>query len=524
VRLTPLVRVFALTMMAVLLVETAWMLVVPPFRGMDEHDHAYKAAAVADGDWGWAHTPSPQDWGAFVQVPSDLPEAAAPICESLPYTTDDNCHGRKIDDDTTEIASSASQYNPAFYGVVGTVARPFSGATSLYVMRLATALMCAALLGLAAVALRIWSRSPWPVLGLMLTATPMLTYSNSIVAPNGVELCAAAVVWSALLGLCRPLRDLPPQVRSRLVVLATVGAVPLVTVRMLGPLWLALILGTVALLLPREGWRPLLRSRTTWMCASVVLVFMVGAVGWDLVAKTNALTHAQNYSESPWPLLPQLEVLWLLQAVAAFPARDELAALPLYAIVAVSWWVLLAAALRHGRARFRVSLAVAVGVSLAVPAAMTVLTFASEGTVWQGRYGYPYSLGFCLLCGYALDRAGVAPRRTPLVVAGATLVWASTQVIGQLGVLLKQSRISPLADTSAWLQPPAWLVVVLTAAAAGLLLLAQLGPRPVRRTAGVEPPSDNAVRPAQVVGSEPAHAEPVRAKTEILRRHSADIA
>jgi hypothetical protein len=487
VSLTPLVRVFALTMLAVLLVETAWMLTVPPFRGMDEHDHAYKTAAVGGGDWGWDHTPSPQDWGSFVRVPTALPEAAAPICESLPYTTDDNCHGHATANGETEIASSASQYNPAFYGVVGTVARPFSGSTSLYVMRLATALICAVLMGLAAAALRVWSRSPWPLVGLVLAATPMLIYSNSIVAPNGVELCAAAVVWSALLGLCRPLPDVPARVRSRLIVLATVGAVPLVTVRTLGPLWLALILGTLVLLLPREGWKPLLRSRTTWVCAAVVLVFLFLAVGWDYVANPNTLTHAENYTESPWPLIPQLEVLWLLQSVAAFPARDELAPLPLYAIAAVAWWVLLAAGLRHGGARVRISLAVATGVSLAVPAVMTVITFASEGTVWQGRYGYPYSLGIWLLCGYALDRAGVAPRRTPLLVAGATLAWAVTQVIGQLGVLIPQGRTSPLADTSAWLQPPVWLVIALTAAAAGLLLHAQLGPRPFRQTAEVEP-------------------------------------
>lgn len=469
---TPAVRVFLLTVLGIFLVQSVWVLVVPPFRGMDEHDHAYKAAAVAAGDWGWQHVPSPQGWGAYVQVPAALPRAAAPICESLPYTTDDNCGVGRGDRGEVEVASSASQYNPAYYGFVGTVAKAFSGTTSLYVMRLATALVCAVLIGLAAAALRLWARTPWPAVGLVVATTPIVTYSTSIVAPNGVELAAAALVWCALLGLART--GTTTRLRSRLVVLATVGAVPLVTVRSLGPLWLALILLTVAVLLPREVWRWLPRSRTTWACVGVVGLCLVAAVAWTLAAGTNALSHSEHFEESPWPMMPKLEILWLMQAVAAFPARDELAPLPLYAVAAVTWWVLLAAAVRAGTARTRAVLGLTALLSLAVPAAATAATFASEGTVWQGRYGYPYALGFWVLCGFVLDRARLVPRRADLVVVAAGIGWGVTQTIGQLSVLVPQSRKSPLAHSSAWLQPPVWLVVVLSVAATAVVVRALL--------------------------------------------------
>jgi hypothetical protein len=275
--------------------------------------------------------------------------------------------------------------------------------------------------------------------------------------------------------------------------------VPLVTVRSLGPLWLALILLTVAILLPRDSWRWLVRSRTTWSCVGVVLVFLALAMGWTLAAGTNALSHSSHFEESPWPMMPKLEILWLMQAVAAFPARDELAPLPLYAIAAVTWWALLAAAMRAGTVRTRTVLGLTAVVSLAVPAAATVATFASEGTIWQGRYGYPYALGFWLLCGYILDRAGVAPRRSALLVVGAAVAWGVMQAVGQLSVLLPQGHKSPLADTSAWLQPPGWLVVLLTGAATVVLVRALLDPttrRPERLAQRADDPAEAPATPS----------------------------
>src|SRR4051812_17846045 len=44
-------RVAALVLLATLLAQAAWILAVPPFRGMDEFDHAFRAAGVASGQW-----------------------------------------------------------------------------------------------------------------------------------------------------------------------------------------------------------------------------------------------------------------------------------------------------------------------------------------------------------------------------------------------------------------------------------------------------------------------------------------
>lgn len=56
---TPGPRRFAfLVFLGALLMQAAWIVAVPPFRGSDEFDHAYRAASVADGAW-MPTTPAP---------------------------------------------------------------------------------------------------------------------------------------------------------------------------------------------------------------------------------------------------------------------------------------------------------------------------------------------------------------------------------------------------------------------------------------------------------------------------------
>ena len=51
----------------------------------------------------------------------------------------------------------------------------------------------------------------------------MMLDSTSMAAPNGVEMCAAAVVWCALLGVARCAGD--RRTTGRLLTIATVAAI-----------------------------------------------------------------------------------------------------------------------------------------------------------------------------------------------------------------------------------------------------------------------------------------------------------
>jgi hypothetical protein len=47
---------------------------------------------------------------------------------------------------------------------------------------------------------------------------------------------------------------------------------------------------------------------------------------------------------------------------------------------------------------------------VAVPLALTVVSFDSEGLAWQGRYALPLAVGFPALAGLALHRSSRHPR------------------------------------------------------------------------------------------------------------------
>jgi hypothetical protein len=150
-----------------MLLQAAWIITIPPFRGADEFDHAFRAAAVAGGEW-VGGDPADEGRGWLVEVPASLVQAANGQCEQLTYVGPQNCSpAETTEDGKVLVASSAATYHPAFYWLVGTAGLPFEGASSLYAMRVATALLCLVFLSAAAWAI---AKLPtrWPLAAMTL--------------------------------------------------------------------------------------------------------------------------------------------------------------------------------------------------------------------------------------------------------------------------------------------------------------------------------------------------------------------
>ena len=211
---------------------------MPPFGGADELDHAFRAAATARGEW--VTTPAARHVGAWLVVPQDIVAAAGPECQARPYTTADDCVGT-VRGENVRVASGAGRYHPVFYAVVGTLARPFQGVTALYVMRIVTATLCLGLLALGLIAVRSWARTRTAFLGVVVSCSPVVVYSCSIVSPNGLEILAGLGFWAAAVGLLTARED---RVRRLSIVAAITGAT-LCTLRPLGPFWCCLVAGVV---------------------------------------------------------------------------------------------------------------------------------------------------------------------------------------------------------------------------------------------------------------------------------------
>lgn len=465
-------QVFAAYLISTLLMQAAWILTMPAFRGIDEFDHVYKAAAVARGQW-TAPDPAPHGRGGIVTIPGSIVRAASPVCRYYDYVGHDNCFPiRTVGHGLVEVATGAGSYNPAFYVIVGTITRPFPGAAADFAMRATTALLCALLVAWAAAVIARWATTPWPLLALTIGLTPVLVYSTAIVAPNGVTYSSAALVWAALMGLARS----PSDARG-LALPLTIGSVALVATHTTGVMWLALAVATVVVLRPVSEWTRLLRRRlTTWILATgVVMIATALCLAWFRLAHTNTLsTKTVDSGSFPFEQLPLFHTLWALQAIAVFPLRDERAPAPVYVIWGAVLLTVLLMLFRIGGRRERIAGFEILGLLVVVPTILTVMSYRTESFAWQGRYSLPLWLGITSLAGFALDKRRRQPTMQTTWVLFAMLAIAMT--ISTVHVGLNEISHGPADPVVAGLPGGIALVGVLTVLGA-LAPLAVVGTR-----------------------------------------------
>lgn len=473
-------RVFLAVFVGSLLLELAWVLALPAFRGADEFDHAYKADAVAHGELR-AVSDAPSGRGGLVPVGPELVAAAGPVCSSYLYTRPDNCRSAGTTaDGRALVASAAESYDPVFYAVVGTAARPFDGVAALVVMRLATAVLTSLLLGAAAAVTAGWSRTGWPLLALAVACTPVLVQSGAVAAPNAVGYAGAALVWAAGLGLVQ--RDGPPTWGW-----LTLGSVTVLVTHTTGLMWLLLVLLAVLLLRPRTWWSSRLRAERgpAAGAALTVAACAAGCLAWIRYADTNALSGPTDQPPLELPMLAVQQFLWAMQTIAAFPTRNE----PAPSWVYTCWLAVLAVLWGYGalvaRRRVRVVAGLVLAAWFAVPLALTFVSYSSQGYAWQGRYALPLAIGLPALAGLALERRGTAPAR-PLVATVLALV-AIAHVSSVVAVTLDERR-ADFPGTFV-LAVPGGLAVVALLAVAGVAVAAL----PARRGRAVPAPRAGAV-------------------------------
>ncbi|WP_372733994.1 DUF2142 domain-containing protein [Nocardioides sp.] len=462
---------------ALLCAQAAWILAVPPFRGIDEFDHAFRAAGVADGQWRLTQ-PAERGRGLLVEVPAEMVEASRAQCESLSYIETQTCAGDGPGqrDGTVLATTSAAGYEPIYYWLVGTAAKPFSGAHALYAMRAASALMCALVIALAMWCLGAWLRGPWAYVGALVGLTPMLIYSTTVVAPNGLEMAAGLCLWTSLLGLGirGGAADGPEDLRRErgLLAAATFAAVVMAGLRDLGPLWVLLIVICVVVLRgPRSSWAVCRRHR---LQVALGVLLSVGSALALLAWKRGGVPVPQGLLnadvDSSWTQAVRYPD-WIVGTVGAFPFRDQPAPIAVHVLVLAVLMAMLVAVVRHAAQRERLVVYLAVAFSLLVPSLLVWVTLEEKGGIWQGRYSLPFTVGVMVLVGLVLDsarwRVGPRDHRAQLLVIG---LLATAHIVSVVSVeRLELARDVSTADPNWWHLPPALTALTM---AAGWLLVA----------------------------------------------------
>jgi hypothetical protein len=470
----------ALVFIGAFILQSAWVLATPPFRGMDEFDHVYRASGVAHGQWRLTER-AENARGLEVAVPAHIVQAASAQCDALHYTDPGNCHPiQDLGDGLVTVGTAAGGYNPLYYAVIGYPTKQLEGANADLGMRWLSAVLCATGISVAAVALRVAGAGNWARLGLLVSLTPMFVYSSIVAAPNGAEMVAGLCLWSTLLALLRA--DASERVRLACFVVATASASILAILRTLGPLWLAMILGSVIIFAGlRHAARVLQSLPWRWVCAGGLVVAGANAIAlwWTVSAgltepSTDLEDVTRDTNPDPTNWFARV-VVWTVQLVGTFPYRDQPAPSGVYGLYFAVTVALLALAVKRGTQRERALLASLCVVTILMPVGLTLLTSETQGVIWQGRYQLPFVVGIPILAGMVADgrdtrsELGTALRLIGFGMLGAAHVWSVVHV-------LVAEKAEPVATADpAWMNPSVPLIAAWAAIGVTVLGLTLFG-------------------------------------------------
>jgi len=460
-------RAFWLALVAFFLLGAAWATALPVNGTYDEKHHIIRAYAVVDGQW------LPRGPDQVQLAPSTLlPEN--PDCAWNPRPPKPaSCQRPAADDGVVPVSTNAARYHPVYYLPVGIPIRLAPNETGILLGRLISALLNALLLAAAVwVAVRLGNRLL--VAGVALVATPTVVNLAGAINPNGLEISAAVLVFVALLALLRPAEG--GAGRRTLLALAGVGAFALLTVRLMGPVLLAVDLLGLAVL---AGWtrvRAELRRRDTWtVFGGFAGAGALAAVAWLLAARSPVGEAPPGPLGNPSAgeivdgLLTSRIPFYVQQVVGQFgygeTTMSPLAIMLWYALVAV----VVLPALWRGGWRLRLVLAGLTAVSLAFLIALELIFLDTGSWFSHGRYALPVLVGVVLAAAWASG----ASRRWYLPV-GLVLAAGPVHLYALLRVLTRfqtgiDAGLNPFPGS--W-HPPAGPVLPIACVFIGVALLA----------------------------------------------------
>ena len=404
--------VWPVTYLAFVALGACWVFSSPLGSGPDEIEHVVKAAGTVRGEWigtAVAHHAAAFRWFTVPGTYSWL--GHQPICDRLSPALPAGC--------APPLATSArvvralsyvGRYPPAYPAAVGLPTVVSSSVASLWAMRLVGLVVCAGFTS-AAVALAAAFGGPLVVAGAVGSLTPSALYLSGVVHPDGVEIAASLLVWTALLLLARD-EGAP---RRLLVHAAGASAVAVVAVRATGPLWLAVALVVAfALVAPPRRAREVLADRTARAWAVVVGVATAGQLVWMLAARDLAIVPVSSARRTTIQVLgAAVEHLPFVVGGLVAP-NHPFVGLPPAAVVAATWAglaVVVGLGLWLGHAHDRLAMAAVAGFCLVFPIVTIVADYRTDGIVWQGRQLLPVAIGLPLVAATAAARVprGAAP-------------------------------------------------------------------------------------------------------------------
>ncbi|WP_431279765.1 DUF2142 domain-containing protein [Leifsonia poae] len=396
------------------LLSTLWALASPLFSVPDENAHAAKAIAQVRGQVIGAVEPGAKY--LVVDLPPGYHYNHSAMC--FLFVPEDSAHCAAHFGDGTGSATFdtwVGAYNPIYYYLVGwPTLLTDHGEAGVYGMRIASALLCSAMLAFAFQAALSSRRARWLPLGLMLVAGPMVLYLAGSVNPNGLEIAAAAALWAALLRLLErhdPRIDDVGLSRGSLWGIVTVSAILLANARSVGPLWVVIVLAACLAVSGLAATKAFFIRPRTYIWVGIIAVGMLFSGVWTLA--TNGAGGQAGANDAPLVGASVVSGVagmlrrtpgYLQQGLGVFGWLDTPLPWMLYALVVVALGVLVILAVTGAGRRATVVVVCALTGAVLVPAIVQGVTISRTGLIWQGRYGLFLYIAVPLLAAWMLSR------------------------------------------------------------------------------------------------------------------------
>ncbi len=468
----------------------------------DEPSHAIKAAAVARGQL--TGTPNDVPGQSVVTVPEWVAEGHELTCSAFQPEVTPNCATIDIADSSrdTRTVTTAGNYNPIYYAVVGSASLIADGYLGLYAMRLMSALVSCIFLAAMFTAISQLRNHRWLIVAAATSVTPMVLYLNGSVNPNSLEFATTGAVFANLLLLLE--KNGTPRVHPQTVIWITLGASMLANTKALSLLWLLIAVVTAFGIAGVSQIRQLLKSAWFWSGTAVIGIACGFALWW--VATAGSL-ESPTFAGVGSSYLQGLQTMfdrtfdYANGLIGYFGWLDTPAPAGVLAFWAFLVGALIVTALALGSGRARWGLIFAIACFVVLPPILQAAVVTEQGYIWQGRYILALFVIVILSAGATLDRrfAGVGNSWEPNRL-GAWIAVLATIAHAYAYIWVLRRYVIGLSDTAYWqdmFRVPAWqppfgwvtwaLIYVVVASCASLLIY--------RLVRGDESPPD--MRPAR---------------------------
>ena len=478
-----MVHSFALGTLVIFSLMAAWSLSMPLYSGPDETSQVVHAAALVRGQLIGTPVAGYENPFTTVTVPGTFGNGLELMqCYMFRPNVPASCAAHvELSAKPMRSSTYSGRYPPLYYAVVGLPTLLTDSVWAVTGMRLLGALMCSVLLGLAYMAMTVWSRARMLPVGFLCALTPAAVYMGAMVNPNGLEIAAAICLWCAGMILALEHPQDPP--RGLVVVVAASGCVLTLT-RGLSPLWTFLALTAVVLLVgPRAAWRLLRSRRDMQLAATALLTSGIIATVWILLAHSLWLAPA---GPVVLPHASEAHIIsqafgqtwtWLHQMVGILGWLDTPLPVWTYWAWGLASVTLVVVGLWSGRFRTSGVLLIIVLLSFLLPVGIELVNARTIDLAWQGRYTLPLAVGIPLL---AAASAGLRAAHDQFRLHVAQILLALLGLAGVLGYLEALRRYAVGASGpvdflhSGWRPAEGNVLAICWYLAATMLLLAML--------------------------------------------------